>query len=436
MVDAKDAKFVGCAPTFQAADKSAGPARLEIRYPGDDLWLSPAELSEITSHRVLVERVKALKPLIAANAAACELSRRPVPVVWDALRKTGLFYHFVPKRYGGLEFDIESFIDVMLPIGEACASTCWTTVFSTDHNWLMAHFSEKAQDEFFGGCRYTIAPGTSLAVKPSPAKRVPGGYRLSGQFRFGSAIMDSNWTLLQTWVENEDVGETLRWMAIPSTEVTALDTWYMDGLAGTGSNDILVEDVFIPEYRTVKWVDIMAGNSPGSKIHSNPMYMVTPIQFLAFNTTIPPLAATRGLVDMYRDRMGDRRRYGAANAQCTKATIQVRLARADLLTRSGEMGLRDVARTLSENARLKLVPGETERLRLLAQCAHATELMYEASNLIAVGTGSSIHALSNPMQRMIRDITVAKSHQLHELDELAEHYGRSLFGLERTTLVY
>jgi alkylation response protein AidB-like acyl-CoA dehydrogenase len=300
----------------------------------------------------------------------------------------------------------------------------------------MSHFPEQAQEEFFSGGRYTIAPGTGLSVKPSPAKRVDGGYRLSGQFRFGSAIMNSNWTLLQTWVENEDIGQTLRWMAIPSTEVTALDTWYVDGLAGTGSNDILVEDVFIPEYRTVKWVDIMAGQSPGSKIHDNTMYRVTPIQFLAFNTTIPPVAAARGLVEMYRERMGDRKRYGAANAQYMKSTIQVRLARADLLVRSGEMALRDVARTLTDNARRGVVPGETERLRLLAQCAHATTLTQEAANLIISATGSSVHVLTNPMQRMYRDIIVAKSHQLHELDEMAEHYGRALFGLERTTLVY
>jgi alkylation response protein AidB-like acyl-CoA dehydrogenase len=378
-----------------------------------------------------------LKPLLAANAAACERERRPTKEVWDALRKTGLFYHFVPKSYGGLEFGIESFMDVMIPIGEACASTCWTTVFSADHNWLSAHFPKEAQDEFFSGGKYTIAPGTfSSPTSPCPAKRVPGGYRLTGQFRFGSAVMNSNWSFLQTWVDGEDPAQTLAWMAVPSTEVTVLDTWYVDGLAGTGSNDILVEDVFIPEHRIVRWVDIMAGNSPGSKIHDNPMYRATPIQFLAYNTTIPNIAATRGLVEMYRARMTERVKYGAQNSQAEKSSIHVRVAKADLLVRSGEMALRDVARTLTSNAERGIVPDETERLRLLAWIAHATDLTCEAANLIALSAGSSIHVLSNPMQRMLRDITVAKSHQLHEFDELGEHYGRALFGLNRTSLVF
>src|SRR5882672_6694000 len=116
MDDARDAKLDA---TFKPA--AGKPGKLEIRYPGDDMWMSQAEIKQITSPDVLVERMRALKPLIAANAEKCEQTRRPVPEVWDAIRKTGAFYHFVPKRYGGLEFSIESFIDTMIPIGEVCA---------------------------------------------------------------------------------------------------------------------------------------------------------------------------------------------------------------------------------------------------------------------------------------------------------------------------
>jgi len=411
------------------------PGTLEIHYPKDDYWMSAAELKKITGPEVLVERMTALKPLIAANAAKCEQTRRPVPEVWDALSKTGAFYHFVPKRYGGLEFSIESFIDVMMPIGAACVSTCWSTVFSVDHNWLFAHFPQKAQDEFFGDGRFTSGPGASVAVTPTFAKRVPGGFQLKGQFRFGSGVMNSNWVLLQAAVEGEDFGETLAWMAIPSEEVTVLDTWYVDGLAGTGSNDIAV-DVFIPEYRTVRWIEIMQGKSPGSVFNTNPMYRVTPIQFLSFCTNIPALAGVRGLLDSYIARMVERKRYGATITQAAKSHVQVRVAKADFLVRSADMAVRDIARTLISNAIAGIVPGETERLRLLAQSAHATDLAHEAMNLVTLSMGSSVHLLSSPLQRMVRDLQVAKSHQLHEFDEMGEHYGRALLGQERITPVF
>src|SRR3546814_13503616 len=92
------------------------------RIPKEKDWLSREELAALTPEE-LVRRTTALKPLVATHAAECEALRRPVDAVWNAIRKTGVFYHFVPRRYGGLEFDIDSFIDAMLPIAEGCAST-------------------------------------------------------------------------------------------------------------------------------------------------------------------------------------------------------------------------------------------------------------------------------------------------------------------------
>src|SRR3546814_4293454 len=111
-------------------------------------------------------------------AAECEALRRPVDAVWNAIRKTGVFYHFVPRRYGGLEFDIDSFIDAMLPIAEGCASTGWVTAFCVEHNWMLAQFPETLQDETFGGdFPYLIAPGATHppgVAQPRSAERRVG----------------------------------------------------------------------------------------------------------------------------------------------------------------------------------------------------------------------------------------------------------------------
>jgi 3-hydroxy-9,10-secoandrosta-1,3,5(10)-triene-9,17-dione monooxygenase len=94
--------------------------------------------------------------------------------------------------------------------------------------------------------------------------------------------------------------------------------------------------------------------------------------------------------------------------------------------------LRDVARTLQRLGGAGS-PDDLTRTRLLAQCATATSLAHEAATLVLRGNGSSVHALSNPFQRIIRDINVATSHQLHEFDEVGEQYGRTLLGLEPTS---
>src|ERR1700722_7423878 len=98
-------------------------------------WLDQAEVAKLTS-QVIRNRFVALKPLIAANALQAERDRRLVADVWRAIRHTGALYHYVPRRFGGLQLGLEEFIDETLPIAEACASTCWVTGFTMEHNWL------------------------------------------------------------------------------------------------------------------------------------------------------------------------------------------------------------------------------------------------------------------------------------------------------------
>jgi alkylation response protein AidB-like acyl-CoA dehydrogenase len=401
-------------------------AQLPIHFPDERNWLTGAERAGLTAEEILA-RVRALKPQIAAHAEETEKQRRPVREVWNALCKTGAFYHFVPKRFGGFEFDVESFMDVMLEVGEVCPSTCWSATFTIDHNWLASHFCDEAQQEFFGQGHYISAPGTSNPM--GKAVRVAGGYQLDGHYRFGSGVMNADWVFAMGLVQGEDP-PLPRWFAIPARDVVVLDTWHVDGLAGTGSNDFLVRDLFIPEHRALNWAEAWNCNSPGSRLNTNPMYRMPPVQFLSFCTSITPIGAVRGLIKLHRERlMSGRVRWGETTLQRDKSSAQVRVAKADMLAHSAELTLRDVARTLQRLGE-RGPPDDLMRTRLLAQNATATSLAHEAATLILRGSGSSVHALSNPFQRMIRDINMATSHQLHEFDEVGEQYGRVLLGLE------
>lgn len=397
------------------------PPELAIQAP--EGWLSRAEVAALTPEAV-VERIRALQPLIAANAAATEQARRPVPEVWNALIATGVFYHFVPKRYGGCEFGVEAFVDAMLPIGEVCPSTCWAATFTVDHNWLGSLFGEELQREFFGDGRFISAPGVSSPM--GKARRVADGYRLTGHWKWGSGVMNADWIFGMAMVEGETAP---KWFAFPAAEARVLDTWFVDGMAGTGSNDIVAEDVFVPAHRTLEWADALSGQAPGARALDNPMYRISPVPFLSLCTTIPIVGAAKGLVKLHRERMiAGRVRFGGTVRQADKSSAQVRVAHADLLAHSAELNLRDAARTLSRMGEAG-TPDDLQRVRVMAQCAHASSLAQQAANLILQGAGASIHALGNPMQRLMRDVNVACSHQLHEFDELAEPYGRMLFGL-------
>jgi alkylation response protein AidB-like acyl-CoA dehydrogenase len=108
----------------------------------------------------LLERVRALTPMIAAKAAEAEAARRPLDEVIDALKATGVFRAFVPARYGGYEIDLATYVDIGLAVAEADPSMGWITTFYMEHNWLLTMFPEQLQDEVFGAQPYVLAPGS------------------------------------------------------------------------------------------------------------------------------------------------------------------------------------------------------------------------------------------------------------------------------------
>src|SRR5215475_3909309 len=149
-------------PESVVNDQTSSMPLADRQLPTGNDWLSGEQLGVITTDE-LVRRTVGLKSLLAANSREAERIRRPVDAVWDALRASGIFYHFVPKMYGGLEFGVDAFIDAMLPLAEGCSSTAWVASFCVEHNWMLAHFSKELQDETFGaGFPDIIAPGVTF----------------------------------------------------------------------------------------------------------------------------------------------------------------------------------------------------------------------------------------------------------------------------------
>ena len=104
----------------------------------------------------------------------------------DALRRTGVYYHFVPKVYGGLELGVGEFVEIVLPMAAACASTAWVTSFCMEHNLILSLFPAQAQEEIFGAQPYIIAPGA--AFPPGRAVAVDGGFRVPGRWNYASGV--------------------------------------------------------------------------------------------------------------------------------------------------------------------------------------------------------------------------------------------------------
>lgn len=415
-------------PLRRIEASSADPV-IDVRFPTDDDWLDPAELAALTP-ATLRARTMELKPMIAARARDTELARRPLDAVWNALRRTGIFYHFVPKRYGGLEFGFEALLDIMLPIAEACASTGWVSTFCVEHNYIFAQFPRQAQDEVFASQPYIIAPGT--ASPPGKAVKVPGGYRISGRWKWGSGVMNADWIMAQAAVvgpEGQAGPPEMLYAVFPAREVEVTDTWHMAGMAGTGSNDFAVTDLFVPEHRLLPFAHFINCDGPGALSQENPMYRAPIVPFTSTTTTIPALGAARAAVDFYRDRLPERLVLGTQTKMMDKQGAQLRLARGDLLARNAEMLVRDSCRTMQESTVRGDTMDDVWRRRVRAQNTYAVSLCRDAIQIVTEASGAGAQSLDVPIQRYQRDCNMVLGHALYDADASNEQYGRALLGL-------
>ncbi|HEV2364745.1 MAG TPA: hypothetical protein VGS12_11180 [Caulobacteraceae bacterium] len=409
-----------------AAPAPANEALADRRIPEGGDYLDRRDVAAITPAE-LVARAVALKPMLARNSRLAEELRRPVDEVWQALRDAGFFYHFVPKRYGGLEFGVDTFIDAMLPLAEGCSSTGWVTAFCVEHNWMLSQFPKATQDEIFGGrFPYIVAPG--VTNPPGEAKPVDGGFRLTGRWKWGTGVMHADWVLATGQIPGEKPPRML-FFAIPAHEVTVLDTWKVDGMIGTGSNDIQADDVFVPAHRALNMAEMGAGRAEGYRIYDNPIYRMPMLPFLAVTAAIPALGTARAAVACFQQRLTERNVFGSASKQAEKPAAQMRLARADLYTRTAELLIRDAAaRNIESGCGSEPATVET-RISLRAQVAYAMELCRKAIKVVCEASGSAAHFLDNPLQRALRDINIMASHVVYDMDLATELHGRALIGL-------
>ncbi|MBP0630543.1 acyl-CoA dehydrogenase family protein [Cupriavidus sp. AcVe19-1a] len=413
------------------ADSTNFTRLADNRIPAGDDWLSPEALSALTQEE-LVRRAKALTPVLAANAKEAERIRRPVDSVWQSLRDSGMFYHFVPKMYGGLEFDLNTFVDAMIALGEGCASTAWVAAFCIEHNWLLTQFPKQAQDEIFGSHPYVIAPG--VTAPPGTAKPVDDGYMLSGRWMFGTGVMHADWIMASGAVEGSSPPQTMLFV-FPAKDAEVIDTWHVDGMSGTGSNDIVVRDLFVPSHRSVELTRVRAGRGPGTEIHASPIFKIPTFPFQALAAAAPAIGLARSAVAYFRDGLKDRIIFGTASAQAEKPAAQIRLARADAMVRVAEIAIRDAARATTELG----ISGEGDdpaaRTNVRVQIAYAVDLSRSAIRTICEGSGAKAHSLNNPLQRAMRDINVIASHVAFDLDGVLELQGRIMIGLPPNTFV-
>jgi 3-hydroxy-9,10-secoandrosta-1,3,5(10)-triene-9,17-dione monooxygenase len=380
----------------------------------------------------LIDRARMLAPVLVRHAAEAERMRQPHDEAIRQLRDAGLFELMVPRRHGGLELDLDSFLEVGLALGEGDASMAWVTCFYIEHNWMLCQFPESFQKTLFASRSHWLAPAS---IAPGGVARATAdGFRLSGRWKWGTGIVHAEWVMVGAVVRGSSSSTPdIRLFALPRSAVSVDDTWHVDGMAATGSHDIVIEDALVPDEQSVGLMAMTTGTAPGSRIHTGPLYRTPMIPILALTAAMPALGQARASIRAFRERLAERVLYGTAGVrQSDKPAAQMRLARADIEARQVELSMRAlVAEVMDRRDQATLA----DRARWTATLAHGVDQCKRILQSISEASGASAHFLDHPLQRALRDVNVIACHVVFDLDQRLEMYGRALLGRDPEGIV-
>ena len=218
----------------------------------------------------MVERARNLAPQIAARAEECERLRRLPDSTERDLHDSGLFRMVQPARVGGADLDIGILVDTCAEVARVCPSTAWNLGNLASHHWMLGYFPPEAQDELWDASPDVLI-ATSLVFPAGRGRKVDGGYEVSGRWPLSSGVDNSDWNMLAFMVRDHDDGPPVdqRFALVHRSNYEIIDTWHAVGLSGTGSKDVAVKSLFVPEYRTLTARALNGKPHPGSPVNSS-----------------------------------------------------------------------------------------------------------------------------------------------------------------------
>jgi 3-hydroxy-9,10-secoandrosta-1,3,5(10)-triene-9,17-dione monooxygenase len=369
----------------------------------------------------LLRRASELLPVLRERAARVEQLRRLPPETVKDLVSSGLVRIGTPRRYGGNGLDIDAGHAVAWELGRACGSTAWCCSLWIVHNWWIGHFSERAQDDFFASGPDTLA-STCLNPAGGTAEPVTGGFRVSGRWSFSSGCEASSWGMVS--VSGPSAG-TLRWLLLPREDYEIVDTWFASGMRGTGSQDIVVRDTFVPAHRVLDPDRAGDTDRTGWALHQRPSYRVPLRLLIGWDLAAPLVGIAQGAVDEFTARL---RGTTGPGRTADSVPLQMRLAEASAQVDAARTIHQRTVRELMDRAAAGETFSELDRARYRRDKAFVARLCVQAVDRLFEGGGARAIVEADPLQRFHRDAHGASHHAALGWDVAAEAYGREALG--------
>lgn len=384
-----------------------------------ELLVAEREAAELAA---LLERIAEIRPLIAGNAAEGEENRRVSEESIRALADAGAFKVSLPTRYGGYGLGHRAALDVGREVARADGGTAWVVSLINSGAWYTRVFPIEAQDDIFAN-----DPDARVSVVITPtgtARKVDGGYRVSGKWFYNSGAWHSSWALGAVLLEDEN-GESLGegQFLIPATDYRIEDVWYVAGMRSSGSNCLVVEDAFVPEHRLRRVPDVDPDSDQPYRAVAVPLALLG-----------PQLGLGRAVFDLVMEKTPHKPiAYTSIERRSDWTAYRLDIAKAAMLLDTADLFAARAADDMDSIDRLGRPLDRCTRSRVRADIGWAVDHVTEAISLLLNAAGSGVFAEVNPIQRFWRDQAIVARHGYVSPPLAYEIYGTALLNAEETT---
>jgi alkylation response protein AidB-like acyl-CoA dehydrogenase len=385
------------------------------------------------SREELITRARAMIPKLRENQERTEADRRVSDEIFQELLDAELFRVLLPRRYGGLEYGLDTFVDVAYEIARGCGATGWVHSITSKYHLFLGMFPAEAQDDVWGADRRAV---TAASFTPTgTVTAVDGGWKLSGRWMYCSGIDNCPWMIVGANVATDDGSEpTDKGYALaPTADFGIEDNWQVIGLAGTGSKNAYCEDMFIPAHRFLALEDTMSGRPPGIEVNPGDIYRLPLFAAISASLCAPIMGMARGAHDEFMEATRARVTRGAALSKPAPMaeipTIQLRLGEASASIDAARLlvdrDCKEIMATLATGDALT----QEQRARNKGDLGFATQLSLRAVDRLFEASGGGALFAEGRIQRFWRDIHAGAMHISMNWDAVGALYGRVSLGL-------
>jgi len=378
--------------------------------------------------QAVLDGVRDLLPGFRERADEAERLRVVPEASIKELEEVGFFRLLQPRRFDGLEADPVDFYTAVRGIAGVCGSTGWVASVVGVHPWQIALFPDAAQQAVWG--TDTATRVSSSYAPTGKAVVTDGGYTLSGKWSFSSGCDHCSWVLLGGLVFNGE-GQVVdfKTFLVPRENYTINDVWNVVGLSGTGSNDIVVDDVFVPEDNTLSMGDTGRCYGPGQEQNTSDLYKLPFHSIFTGTITTPIIGMALGAyaehVEMQQKRV--RAAYLGEKASLDPfAAVRIAKASSDI-DAAWALLVNNIREEQACVARGEKIPLGL-RLKVRRDQVLGTQRAIDAIDSLFEASGGRALASGTYLQRVWRDAHAGRVHAANDPERALQMYGAHEFG--------